>query len=195
MKAARVFGNLVYLRAFEREDLTDAYLEWVNDTSINTHILAAGFPVNRDKLTAYYEANQADNCVLFAVCDRETDTHIGNARLSNIDWVHRTALYGRLMGHSGYRGKGHGTDALIQLLRFGFHHLGLNRIWSAAVVSNEVSLRSNDKVGMTREGTLRQFVFINGRFRDAISLSMLREDFDRIHGTPEQWVERSTVST
>jgi RimJ/RimL family protein N-acetyltransferase len=193
MKYARVIGDLVYLRAFEREDLTDEYLEWVNNTSVIAHIVTTGFPVNRDKLTEFYEANQADNCVLFAVCDKETGTHIGNARLSNIDWIHRSAVYGRLMGHPDFRGKGYGTDALIQLLRFGFHNLGINRIWSAAADANAASLRSNEKVGMTIEGTMRQAVYLKGRFRDAITLSMLREDFDRIHGTPEKWAERGTA--
>ena len=125
--------------------------------------------------------------MMFAICDIENDKHIGNARLSQIDWVHRVALYGRLIGPAEYRGSGYGTDALIQLLRFGFHHIGLNRIWSAAVTDNEISLGSNDKVGMTREGILRQFCFINGEFVDVVALSMLREDFDAVHGTPAEW--------
>ncbi|MGQ0671759.1 MAG: GNAT family N-acetyltransferase [Hyphomicrobium sp.] len=190
LERARVFGERCYLRPFERTDLTDEYLSWVNDTSANSYILAAGFPVNRDMLEQYFISSQPKNAVLFAVCDRKTGKHFGNARLSQIDWVHRVALYGRLVGNPDYRGKGYGTEALILLLRFGFHHLGLNRIWSAAVVENGPSLDSNDRVGMTREGILRQFVWSNGRFHDAVALSMLREDFDRLHRTPEQWSVR-----
>ncbi len=190
MKRARLTGEKVYLRPFEREDITSEYHEWVNDIGINTYILASGFPVNRDMLEQYFENSQPNSAVLFAVCDKETDTHIGNARLSLIDWIHRNATYGRLVGHPDFRGKGYGSDALIQLLRFGFHHIGMNRIWSSAVVANEVSLGSNDKVGMTQEGRLRQYVYANGRFHDTIMLAMLREDFDRLHGTPEDWVEK-----
>ncbi len=127
---------------------------------------------------------------MFAICDKENDLHIGNARLSGIDWVRRVALYGRMIGRAEYRGEGYGSDALVQLLRFGFHHLGLNRIWSAAVITNEISLGSNDKAGMMREGILRQFFYVGGRYRDGVALSMLREDFDRLHGTPEDWEEK-----
>ena len=183
MKCARVVEGRIYLRPMEREDLNDNYLSWVNDTSINSYILAAtGFPVNRDSLESYFESSQPPKAALFAVCDTETNKHIGNARLSQIDWINRVALYGRLIGDPDYRGKGYGTDTLIALLRFGFYHLGLNRIWSAAVVQNEVSLKSNDKVGMTHEGVLREFVYADGQFRDAIALSMIRSDFDRLHG-------------
>jgi [ribosomal protein S5]-alanine N-acetyltransferase len=190
IERARVIGKLCYLRPLERSDLTDEYLTWVNDTSANNYILATGFPVNRDMLEQYFEASQPPDAVIFAICDRETGYHFGNARLSHIDWVHRMARYGRLVGDPNYRGRGYGTEALIMLLRYGFHHIGLNRIWSAAVVENGPSLESNDRVGMTREGVLRDFVWANGRFHDAISLSMLRRDFDELHGSPEAWSNR-----
>ncbi len=163
----------------------------MNDISVNTHILATGFPVNRMSLEKYFEASQPPDCVMFAVCEQETDRHIGNARLSQIDWHRRIALYGRIIGPADYRGRGFGSDALIQLLRYGFHQLGLNRIWSAAVVENEISLGSNDKVGMTREGILRDFFYIGGRFRDGVALAMLRADFDRLYGGPEKWDKKA----
>ncbi len=194
MKRARVIGERVYLRPMERSDLTEEYLDWINDPEVNEHILASGFPVNRDSLESYFDKSQPPNCVMFAICDRENDRHMGNARLSNIDWVHRMALYGRMIGRAEYRGKGYGSDALIQLLRFGFHHLGLNRIWRAAVVANEISLGSNDKVGMTREGVLRQFFYIGGQYRDGVALSMLRQDFDEKFGGPEAWVEKDRAN-
>ncbi len=188
-RRATVTGSKVFLRPLEREDVDDDYLDWVNDQQLTTYILAAGFPTNRDRAMSYFEASQPPNAVFFAVCDLETGTHIGNARLSLIDWINRVATYGRLIGHSDYRGQGYGSDALVQLLRFGFHHLGLNRIWSSAVTSNDGSLSSNDKVGMTREGVLREYVYADGQFHDTIVLAMLRSDFDRLHGGPGKWAE------
>ncbi len=191
MKRARVSGDKVYLRPMDRSDLTEEYLDWINDSDVNSHILASGFPVNRDTLEEYYEKSQPPGCAMFAICDIENGLHIGNARISQIDWIHRVALFGWLIGIAEYRGKGYGTDALVQLLRFGFHHLGLNRILSAVALPNEKSLGSIDKVGMVREGILRQFFFVNGEYVDGVSLSMLREDFDRTHGSPAEWKTRT----
>lgn len=187
IRRARVLGTKVFLRPMEREDINDEYLCWVNDSSINTYILQSGFPVNQEAAIEYFTRSQPPSAVFFAVCDIETSTHIGNARLSLIDPIHRVATYGRLIGHPDFRGKGYGSDALIQLLRFGFHHLGLNRIWSSAVTDNRASLGSNDKVGMTREGLLREYIYANGKFHDTIVLAMLRKDFDELHGGPEVW--------
>ena len=76
-------------------------------------------------------------------------------------------------------------DALVQLLRFGFNQFGLNRNQSIAVVENGLSMGSNDKVGMTREGIPREFFSVGGRFLNGVQLAILPADFDRIHGTPE----------
>jgi RimJ/RimL family protein N-acetyltransferase len=187
-RRAIVVGKKIFLRPMERSDISDDYLDWVNDQSLTTYILAAGFPTNKDRATAYFENSQPPNAVYFAICDNETGIHIGNARLSLIDWISRVATYGRLIGHPDYLGRGYGSDALIQLLRYGFHNLGLNRIWSSAVTSNDKSLGSNDKVGMKREGVLRQYVFARGKFHDTIVLAMLHEDFNALHGDPDSWI-------
>ena len=147
-------------------------------------------PVQHVDLERYIEQSKFPQAAMFAVCLNEDDTYIGNARLSNIDWVNRCASYCRMFGHSSGRGQGFGAEALVLLLRYGFHHLGLNRIFSAAIGENSKSLRSNDRVGMKREGVRQQASFKNGRFRDTIALSMLREDFDRLHGSPEDWTAR-----
>jgi RimJ/RimL family protein N-acetyltransferase len=205
MRSAVIVGKLVYFRPLERVDLTEEYLNWLNDSagieqSFGEHMTdcfipaesfsSASWPVTMQSLEEYFAKSQSHKTVMFAVCDRETDAHIGNARISHIDWVHRAALYGRLIGRSDFLGRGYGTDTLIQLLRFGFHRLGLNRLWTAVALQNAASLTSNDKVGMTREGVFREFRFLDGRFHNAVSISMLRSDFDEIHGDPEIWERR-----
>ena len=43
---------------------------------------------------------------------------------------------------------------------------------------------------MVEEGILREMLFKNGKFEDAIVLAMICSDFERLHGGPEKWVER-----
>jgi len=180
----RLIGRKVYLRPLEIEDIGAGWHDWINDPVANVNLINP-WPQTRESMARYLAESQPPNTAMFAICDKETDRYFGNARLSQIDWIHRTCLYGRLIGIKEYRGKGYGTDALIALFRFGFHTLGLNRIWSTAWIGNKISLASNDKVGMTREGIMRQAVFKSGQFHDTVILSMLREDFDRLHGEPD----------
>ena len=178
---SRTIGSLVYFRPLERADIERGWHGWINDPVANEHLLGA-FPVTKDELNRYYDTSQPPSSVMFAVCTKEDEKYIGNVRLGSIDWVNRICTYGRLLGDPAYRGKGYGTDALILLLRYGFHTLGMNRIWSTADSMNDISLRSNEKVGMKQEGRMRQALYRDGAYRDTIILSMLREDFDKLYG-------------
>ena len=192
MKRALVFGENVYLRPIEREDMDKGWLDWINDRSIQRH-LASTLPNTRESLERYWAASQPPNATMFAICLHEDDTYIGNARLSKIDWISRKCTYGWIIGESKHRGRGLGSEALVLLLRYGFHDLGMNRIFTSVIMENEASLASNDKVGMAREGIRRQDIWRNGRFVDTVHLAMLRKDFDRLHGGPDDWDARDVA--
>ena len=177
---ATIVGDRVYLRPLESADINNGWLEWINDYTINQY-LGGSFPVTYDALLLYYKNSQPPEAVMFAICLKESDKYIGNARLSEINFIHRHCKYGRLIGDENYRAKGYGSEALILLLRYGFHNIGMNRIYSAAISDNEISLASNEKVGMKREGTLRNSQYKNGRFYDMIMLAMLRSEFDELY--------------
>ena len=178
-----MIGDRIYLRPIERTDIDKGWLDWINNHELNRY-LRGTFPVNRDSLEQYYEASQPLSVAMFAMCLKENDHYFGNARLSGIDLVNRTCEYGRLIGEAEYRSRGYGSEALILLLRYGFHHLGMNRIFSAAFADNKASLASNEKVGFTQEGVMREAAFKDGRFHDTVMLGILRSDFDRLHGGP-----------
>jgi len=182
MKNYILAGEKVYLRPLERSDINAGWHDWINDHAIREN-LDGVFPVNREELERYWESSAPPEAVMFAVCDKKTDQYIGNARLGEIDWVNRRCIYGRLIGNKDFRGKGYGTEALVLLLRYGFLKLGMNRIFSGAVITNEISIRSNEKVGMVREGILREALWKDGRFQDVVALAMTRADFDRLYGS------------
>ena len=140
--------------------------------------------MERAELEQYYYESQPPKVVMFAVCDKENDRYVGNARLSEIDREHRKCIYGFLIGDLAYRGKGVGTEALTLLLRSAFHQLGMNRVSTVVFTDNEASIRSNEKAGMKREGVLRAAYYKGGRYRDVIMFAMLREEFDDLYGGP-----------
>ena len=182
MKRAIMIGEKTYLRPLEKDDIDKGWIDWINDHASAANLISP-WPQTKEELERYWERSQPPDVVMFAICDKSNDTYIGNARLSSIDWVHRSALYGRLIGR-GYQNLGLGTEALKLLFEYGFYELGLNRIWSTAWVENEISLASNDKFGMCREGIMRQAVYKKGKFCDTVILAMLREDFEERYGKP-----------
>ena len=76
-----------------------------------------------------------------------------------------------------YWQKGYATEALAELLKFGFTTLGLHRIEAGCAVENKASIRVLEKVGMTREGRKRKILPIRGNWTDNYFYAMLDEDW------------------
>lgn len=74
------------------------------------------------------------------------------------------------------RGHGFVTEAAREVCRWGFGELGLARIQWTAIVGNEASWRVAQKLGFTREGTLRSSLVQRGQRTDGWIGSLLREE-------------------
>lgn len=69
------------------------------------------------------------------------------------------------------------TEALQELIRYGFRSLNLNRIEAQHETENPASGAVMRKCGMRHEGTLRQRLLNKGKFVDVELYAILRRDF------------------
>ena len=76
-----------------------------------------------------------------------------------------------------YWRQGFTTEALTQLLYFGFTDLCLHRIEAGCAVENIASIKVLEKVGMTREGRKRKVLPIRGNWVDNYLYAILDTDF------------------
>ncbi len=77
----------------------------------------------------------------------------------------------------GYWRQGFTTEALRQLLYFGFTDLRLHRIEAGCAVENIASVKVLQKVGMTKEGCKRKVLPIRGNWVDSYLYAILDTDF------------------
>lgn len=75
--------------------------------------------------------------------------------------------------------KGFCTDAARRVVQFGFDELGLNRIYARHLDGNTGSGRVMEKIGMKKEGILRQHVMKNGVLNDIVEYGMLRSEYEK----------------
>jgi [ribosomal protein S5]-alanine N-acetyltransferase len=77
-----------------------------------------------------------------------------------------------------YWNRGYCTEAAKALTGYGLSVLGLNRIQAMHFPRNSASGRVMQKLGMTREGLLRQYVCNRGTFEDLVVYSIIRQEFE-----------------
>ena len=175
--SAIVSTDLFYLRPLTRGDINNGWLKWVNDPNIAQHLTHSAF-VDHASLESYLEASQPTSAYMFAICLCDGDQYIGNAKIGSINWIHRNATYGRIIGESTARGKGIGTEVLLALAYFAFFRLNLRRIYTGVSENNVASIASNKKAGAVVEGKLRNHFFTDGKYTDCISFGINREDLN-----------------
>jgi RimJ/RimL family protein N-acetyltransferase len=110
-----------------------------------------------------------------AITLRADGTLVGAVGLG-IQRQHDRAELGYWVGVPYWR-NGYCTEAARAVVRYGFEELKLNRIEAHHFASNPASGRVMQKIGMTREGFLRQAIKKWDRYEDMVCYSLLREEF------------------
>jgi [ribosomal protein S5]-alanine N-acetyltransferase len=89
---------------------------------------------------------------------------------------HGRAELGYALGRAWW-GQGLMTEVVIEVIRYGFEELGLNRIEARCIPPNIGSARVMEKSGMTYEGTIREQVYYKGSFDDLKMFSILKREW------------------
>lgn len=127
---------------------------------------------------ATHEATwESGHGLTLAVTLRATSELIGAIGLT-LAPEHRRAELGYWIGVP-YWGRGYCTEAARLLVDHAFNGLKVHRVFAHHFVRNAASGRVLEKIGMTREGCLRQAFQKNGRFEDLGYYGILREEWDQ----------------
>jgi ribosomal-protein-alanine N-acetyltransferase len=127
-------------------------------------------------LRSVIEAYDRDEVSPWGIVLRASGVLIGTCGF--VDWqpAHQRAELGYALGRS-YWGQGYMTEAAHAVVASGFAYLELNRIEALCEPPNVGSARVLEKVGMTYEGLLREYLCYQGRRRDLKVYSILRRDW------------------
>jgi ribosomal-protein-alanine N-acetyltransferase len=157
------------LRAQSREFLTPWEPNWPSD------ILSRA--AYRRRLVRYALDWRDQAGYSFFICRKEDDELLGGIALSNIRrGVAETASLGYWIGKPHAR-QGYMSDALRLVLRYSFEKLGLHRIEAACLPTNEASRGLLMKAGFREEGYAKQYLFIDGAWRDHVLYAILRDEW------------------
>jgi RimJ/RimL family protein N-acetyltransferase len=73
-----------------------------------------------------------------------------------------------------YWNMGYATEAVMAMIGFGFQDLGLHRVSASTMAGNEGAWRVLEKVGMKREGELRETTLLEDGWANSVVYGMLK---------------------
>jgi len=114
------------------------------------------------------------------IVERDGACDVGITGLWELDHREGTATTGIRLRRDGW-GRGLGTDAVMTLMAWAFHEVGLHRLETTILDFNAASLALYaDRCGWTVEGREREAVLRGGRRCDRYRLGILRTEFDAL---------------
>jgi len=181
-----LIGKKVYLRPMEPEDVNDRYLQWLNDSEVVLGKTEVHFPMTREKQSEYVRSliTSKDN-VFFCIMEKSSNSFIGTIKIGPINWIHRFAYQGTMIGDKTKWNKGYASESAFLIMEYAFRHLNLHKMYAGVYAPNQASIKKNEKAGYKIEAVFKDKLFINGKYTDHIIMSQSQEEFLKVFPEPE----------
>lgn len=182
-----IYGARIRLRGPEQADLP-LFVAWLNDPEVR-HNLAAYWPMSMAREERWFADLSSrpvhEQPLVIEIQDGDAWTPIGNCGFHQIDWVHRSAELGIMIGVKSHWNQGYGTEAMQLLQQIGFETLNLHRLYLRAYERNQAGIRAYEKAGFQLEGRQRHAQYDEGVYSDVLMMSILRPEYDALQGSPK----------
>lgn len=113
-----------------------------------------------------------------AIVLKAEDELIGSCGMHTSNSDNREGWLGYCLNRH-FWGQGYATETAEALLTFGFTQLKLHRIFATCDPANVASARVLEKIGMQREGHLREHKWAKGCWRDSFLYAILENEWKR----------------
>jgi len=170
-----------YLKPLMEKDVTEKYLNWLNDDEVTKYLEIRHENYDIEKLKLYVESFKNDESkFLFGIFVKRNDEHIGNTTIYNINYQTGTFDIGYLIGDKNHWGKSASTETLLLSLKYAFDHLNLRKIFCGAYSNHVKSRFTVKKIGFMEEARLKGRFLFKGEPIDEVIYTMDKEQWKEI---------------
>lgn len=117
--------------------------------------------------------------IMFAIRTNDMDELLGCCGLCYINWVHRHSDLSLYIGKDEMYidDEGIAKESCKLLFDYGFHELGLNKIWTELYEFDNKKIDLYKRFGFQEDGFLRKQYFYEGKWWGSYILSLLNEEY------------------
>ena len=110
------------------DDLTQRYVDWLNDPEVNQFLETRLSIQTLENVRQYWiDVSNDQSSYWFAICDNK-GLHIGNIKVGDICWPHKRGEISLFIGDKSYWGKGYAGEAIQALTQWVFEELKLHKL-------------------------------------------------------------------
>lgn len=171
----------ICLRPLNKEDITDEYINGLNDPEVNKYLVNVRFEVQTLKTIGEYVQFNMDNpcSILFGVfLKNDQRSFIGTVHVSGIDFYHFIASIGLCLFAKRAWGKGYAIQSLKVVREYLFVKLGLHYLEGAVYTENINSVKLFENAGFLEKCRIdNKFRHVDS-FKEVIYFGVINPSFD-----------------
>jgi RimJ/RimL family protein N-acetyltransferase/methionyl-tRNA formyltransferase len=169
------------MRILSHLDFGDAYCEWMRDPIVCRYLESRFQEATNESIASFIkQANDAADTLLMGIFIRDSGKHIGNIKLGPINFRHRRAEIGLLLGDRNEWNKGYASEAIAAVCELAFNQLGIEKMVAGCYEENQASLGAFAKAGFSREAFLPDYWELDGKRQAQIFLGCTRSSMKGI---------------
>jgi ribosomal-protein-alanine N-acetyltransferase len=132
----------------------------------------------KELLDKYIGSCEREDYYRWAIVEKASGECIGQIAYFLVDSKNHFAEIEYCIG-SAYQRRGYATEAARAVILYGFEKINLHKVQICTKTINAPSKRVIEKCGLTYEGTLRDYFFMNGQYVGRLYFSILRSEYEQ----------------
>lgn len=167
------------LRRFEYTDNLSMRKNWISNKKIQSLYSEPVYTTEvevRELLDKYISSYEKKDYYRWAIIDRISNECIGQIAYFLVDSKNHFAEIEYCIGEE-YQCKGLATEATKAVIAYGFNEINLHKVQICTKTINAPSKRVIEKCGLTYEGTLRDYFYMDGQYVGRLFFSILRDEY------------------
>ena len=172
-------GNRVDLCVLDPQADMSIYESWINDQGTTRYLMAGKYPLTQKGIRQFIKQFRNSKEIFLGIFLKKDHHYVGNIALRLIDERNRSADIGLMIGDADSRGQGFGAEALRLIVEHAFFCLNFHRVMAGIVESNAPSVRLFERLGFQKEGMLREYFYVDGKYENFLLYGLLRPEYKK----------------
>jgi RimJ/RimL family protein N-acetyltransferase len=178
MKNSFGTGNKIYLRPASISDAKGNWYKWLNDREITKYLTERFWPNTKELQIQFVKNNiSARDRLIFSICLKNNDKHVGQCALSYINWIQRYANISIIIGEKKFRKGTIALESYNLLLQIAFERFNLLNVKSS--LCNPIAEKYHNFLGFKKVGIYKKLFFIDNKYFDFKLYILSRKDWLR----------------
>lgn len=179
MEQKTIETDRMILRRFEYSDNASMRKNWISNERIQSLYSEPTYTTEeevKELLDKYIGSYSKEDYYRWAIIDKESKECIGQIAFFLVDSKNHFAEIEYCIGEE-YQGRGLATEATKSVIAYGFDEINLHKVQICTKTINASSKRVIEKCGLTYEGTLRDYFYMDGQYVGRLFFSILKEEY------------------